>query len=71
MCTTNEVRIMDTVADKMDFVQSHKSILCRNDFIFVFFFQRNPELIQRMRDDLRDECKKYGEVKKVVIYDVS
>lgn len=33
--------------------------------------QADPTLITDIRDDLREECSKFGEVKKVLIFDVS
>ena len=32
--------------------------------------QEHPELINDIRDDLRDEGAKFGEVKKIIIFDV-
>ena len=34
-------------------------------------FQGNMLLINKVRDNLRTECSKYGEVKKVIIFDVT
>lgn len=36
-----------------------------------FFFQEDPMLINELRDDVRDESSKFGEVKSVKLYDVS
>ena len=33
--------------------------------------QKNPELITDLRDDIKKECEKFGEVKKVIVFDVS
>ena len=35
------------------------------------FFQEDPMLINELRDDVRDESSKFGEVKSVKLYDVS
>ncbi|KAK2183167.1 hypothetical protein NP493_321g00001 [Ridgeia piscesae] len=32
-------------------------------------FEGNPVLINKIRDDLRNECSKHGDVRKVIIYD--
>ena len=34
-------------------------------------WQRDPSLINDLKADLRSECEKFGEVKKVIIFDVS
>ena len=33
--------------------------------------QKNPVLITDFRDDIKKECEKFGEVKKVIVFDVS
>lgn len=33
--------------------------------------QEDPLVLNEYRDDLRSECEKFGEVKKVIIFDVS
>jgi len=33
-------------------------------------FQEDPLVLNEYRDDLRIECEKFGEVKKVIIFDV-
>ena len=33
--------------------------------------QNDPMIINDVKDDLREECSKIGEVKKVIIFDVS
>lgn len=35
------------------------------------FPQEDPLVLNEYRDDLRSECEKFGEVKKVIIFDVS
>ena len=40
-------------------------------FISFLSVQENPEAINDIRDDVRSECEKFGEVKKVLIHDVS
>ena len=36
-----------------------------------FAIQENPEAINEVRDDVRLECEKFGQVRKVLIHDVS
>ena len=36
----------------------------------VHLIQEDAMLINEIRDDLRDECQKFGEVKKVLLFDV-
>ena len=36
-----------------------------------FSLQKNPILITELRDDMKAECEKYGEVRKVIVFDVS
>ena len=38
---------------------------------FVFVLQKDPMMINEIRQDLREGASKYGEVKKIVICDVS
>lgn len=33
--------------------------------------QREPQKLNEISEDIRSECSKFGEVKKVVVYDVS
>lgn len=35
-----------------------------------FIFQEDPMLINELRDDVREESSKFGEVKNVKLYDV-
>ena len=37
----------------------------------LHFFQEDPMLINELRDDVRDESSKFGDVKSVKLYDVS
>lgn len=39
--------------------------------IYFVYLQENAAKLQEMKDDLRAECTKYGDVRKVVIHDVS
>lgn len=36
-----------------------------------FSLQKNPILITDLRDDMKAECEKFGEVRKVIVFDVS
>ena len=38
---------------------------------YYVFFQKNPALINEIRQELRDECKNFGEVTKIMVFDVS
>jgi len=33
--------------------------------------QKNPALITDLRNDMKAECEKFGEVRKVIVFDVS
>ena len=44
--------------------------LCING-IAETFLQKNPVLITDFRDDIKKECEKFGEVRKVIVFDVS
>lgn len=51
-----------------------KCILTKAMYIMdltFFLLKDDPTLINEIKDDLRDECSKLGEVKKVLIFDVS
>ena len=37
----------------------------------IFSLQKNPVLITELRDDIKRECEKFGEVRKVIVFDVS
>ena len=37
----------------------------------LFSWQKNPVLITDFRDDIKKECEKFGEVRKVIVFDVS
>lgn len=40
--------------------------------ILLTFLQKNPVLITNLRNDLKKECEnKFGEVRKVIVFDVS
>lgn len=39
--------------------------------VSAIFPQEDPLVLNEYRDDLRSECEKFGEVKKVIIFDVS
>lgn len=43
---------------------------CVTWFCMSRLLQEHPELINDIRDDLRDEGAKFGEVKKIIIFDV-
>ena len=46
----------------------------RNNFVkscFFFSLQKNPVMITDLRDDMKAECEKFGEVRKVIVFDVS
>ena len=36
-----------------------------------FSLQKNPVLITELRNDMKAECEKFGEVRKVIVFDVS
>ena len=40
-------------------------------FTFMSYPQDDPMAINEIRDDLRQECEKFGVVKKILIFDVS
>ena len=40
-------------------------------FALVLSFQKDPSQIQEIRGDIRSEGAKFGEVRKVTVYDVS
>lgn len=42
-----------------------------NVIVRSVFPQEDPLVLNEYRDDLRSECEKFGEVKKVIIFDVS
>ena len=42
-----------------------------NGVICLFSLQKNPVLITDFRDDIKKECEKFGEVRKVIVFDVS
>ena len=46
---------------------------CANLSMFTFMscLQDDPMAINEIRDDLRQECEKFGVVKKILIFDVS
>lgn len=41
------------------------------DVMSPIFPQEDPLVLNEYREDLRSECEKFGEVKKVIIFDVS
>ena len=38
--------------------------------MWVLFVQKDPKQINEISADFREECKKYGDVRKVTVYDV-
>lgn len=50
-------------------ISSH-SVWCKT-VIWVCLFQEDPLVLNEYREDLRSECEKFGEVKKVILFDVS
>ena len=43
----------------------------KNKLFHCVSLQNNPLLVTEIRDDLKSECEKFGEVKKVIVFDVS
>ena len=39
--------------------------------LYKFSLQKNPVLITDLRNDMKAECEKFGEVRKVIVFDVS
>lgn len=39
--------------------------------LIKFSLQKNPVLITDLRNDMKAECEKFGEVRKVIVFDVS
>lgn len=56
--------VTDIFDDNYWLVPTHMMLLLN-------LFQRNPVLITDLRDDIKKECEKFGEVRKVMVFDVS
>ena len=39
--------------------------------LYKFSLQKNPVMITDLRNDMKAECEKFGEVRKVIVFDVS
>ena len=39
--------------------------------LYKLSLQKNPVLITDLRNDMKAECEKFGEVRKVIVFDVS
>lgn len=48
----------------------HEKIVIIKNLFDPELFDKNVQLILDYQNDLREECSKYGQVRKVIIYDV-
>ncbi|KAH9508976.1 HIV Tat-specific factor 1 [Bulinus truncatus] len=63
-------KLFDWRPDKLPFQRAkHERIVILKNMFDTKEFDVNPTLINELRDDVREECLKFGDVKKVVLYD--
>ncbi|KAF6038298.1 HTATSF1 [Bugula neritina] len=65
-----QAKLLDWRPDKLPDERhvSEKTVVLKNLFDPAEF-DKNPAAIQEVRADMRQECSKYGEIKKITIYD--
>ena len=63
-------KLFDWRPDKNPFERSkNERIVILKNMFDISEFDKDPTLINELRNDVRDECAKFGEIKKVMLYD--
>ena len=72
MCHFFLFRLFDWRPDKLRGERSkHENVVVLKRLFKPEEFDNNPAMLIEYQKDLREECSKFGRVKRVVIYDVS